>query len=92
MVNALEKQCSTIGRYHIVINWEEQSGDDKEEGGHVLTAERLPNGKFRYFDPQIGEFINIKEYTKRNIQYLESIKVDKLHLNIGIFKSICKVR
>ena len=56
-----------------------------------MTAERLPNGKFRYFDPQIGEFINIKEYTKRNIQYLESIKVDKLLLNIDIFRKICEV-
>lgn len=92
MVSALDKQCSAVGRYHIGINWEEGSGDDKEEGGHVLTAERLQNGKFRYFDPQIGEFINIEEYAKRNIQYLESIKVDKLFLNTDIFKLICEIR
>lgn len=52
---------------------------------------KVSNGKYRYFDPQIGEFINIKEYTKRNIQYLESIKVDKLLLNIDIFRKICEV-
>ena len=92
MVNALEKQCSSVGRYHIGINWEYDLHGKKIESGHVLTAERLQNGKFRYFDPQIGEFINIEEYEKRNIQYLESIKVDKLLLNTDIFKLICEVR
>ena len=58
----------------------------------MLTAERLQNGKFRYFDPQIGEFINIEEYAERNIQYLESIKVDKLLININIFRKLCEVR
>lgn len=52
---------------------------------------KVSNGKYRYFDPQIGEFVNIEEYAKRNIQYLESIKVDKLLLNIDIFKLICGV-
>ena len=78
MVSALEKQCSAVGRYHIGLNWEEGSDDDKEDGGHVLTAERLPNGNFRYFDPQIGEFININYYKNHKMEYIESIKVDKL--------------
>ena len=53
---------------------------------------KVSNGKYRYLDSQIGEFVNIEEYAKRNIKYSESIKVDKLHLKIGTFKSICEVR
>ena len=53
---------------------------------------KVSNGKYRYLDSQIGEFVNIEEYAKRNIQYLESIKVDKLFLNTDIFKLICGVR
>lgn len=52
---------------------------------------KVSNGKYN-FDPQIGEFVNIEEYAKRNIKYSESIKVDKLLLNIDIFKLICGVR
>ncbi|MGM9803616.1 MAG: toxin glutamine deamidase domain-containing protein [Muribaculaceae bacterium] len=91
MVSALEKQCSAVGRYHIGLNWENISDSNRIEYGHVLTAERLPNGNFRYFDPQIGEFINIYEYAEYSVQYLESIKIDKLFINTDILKMICGV-
>lgn len=91
MVSALEKQCSAVGRYHIGLNWEDDLHSKEIGIGQVLTAERLQNGKFRYFDPQIGEFVNIKEYAEYGMQYLESIKVDNLLINTNILKMICRV-
>ena len=59
--------------------------------GHVITAERLADGRMMYYDAQSGTFLKIEEYATRDVQYIEVIKVDKLLLRRDLFKSVAKV-
>lgn len=70
------------GRYHIGLNM--------TEGGHVITAERLPSGNLRFYDAQSGTPINIDEYSTMNVEYIEIIKVDKLLLRKDWFMAIAQ--
>lgn len=72
-----------VGRYHIGINMPENIG-------HVITAERLPNGKIIYYDAQNGVFLKLEEYTANRVEYFEILKVDKLLLRPDIFKQIAR--
>ena len=36
------------GRYHIAWRWK------RKRSGHIITAERLPDGSLRFYDPQNG--------------------------------------
>ncbi len=75
----LESQLSSDGRYHIGININGGKG-------HVITAERLPNGKMIYYDAQSGDFIKLEEYKDRGVEYIEFLKVDKLLPAYGFVK------
>lgn len=80
MMGKLYSATKTTGRYHIGINM--------QDGGHVITAERLTNGNLIFYDAQNGAFINIEEYSARKVEYLEVIKVDKLLIRADWFMSI----
>ena len=80
LISKLNSTTKSIGRYHIGINM--------IDGGHLITAERLANGKLLYYDAQCGTFLNIEEYSARNVEYLEIIKVDKLSIRKDWFKAI----
>jgi len=82
IIAKLDKQTLVPGRYHVGINLIDNTG-------HILTAERLPNGKLYYYDPQSGFFVNITEYT--DIDYIEVLKVDKLLFDTDILKGISKI-
>lgn len=71
------------GRYHIGINM-------SEDNGHVITAERLPDGRILFYDAQDGTFLKIEEYAARNAVSFEVLKVDKLLLRCDLFKSVAK--
>lgn len=60
-------------------------------GGHVITAERLPNGKMIYYDAQNGSFLRLEEYATSGVEYFEVVKVDKLILRPDIFKQIARL-
>lgn len=82
-----------IGRYHIGINPRDEKNkkdDIKKNEGHVITAERLPDGQIYFYDPQIGVFVNFKEYEAKDIEYLEVLKVDKLLIRPDLFKVIAR--
>jgi hypothetical protein len=79
----LEKSTKAAGRYHIGINM--------ENGGHVITAERLDNGQMIFYDAQSGAFLNLEEYANRDVEYLEILKVDKLLLRKDLFRAIARV-
>lgn len=83
MLEKLGAATKAPGRYHIGIN---MKGD-----GHVITAERLSNGRMIYYDAQSGVFIKIEEYATSNVEYFEILKVDKLLLRKDLFKAIAKV-
>ncbi|MCI6642758.1 MAG: hypothetical protein MSH18_00960 [Bacteroidales bacterium] len=40
-------------------------------GGHVITAERLADGRMMYYDAQSDTFLKIEEYAARDVEYFE---------------------
>lgn len=67
MLSKLETATKAVGRYHIGINM--------KYGGHVITAERLADGRIvLYYDVQSGTFLKIEEYPARDVEYFEVIK------------------
>lgn len=80
-----KKIITIIKGYHIGINMSEN------RGGHVITAERLPNGKMIYYDAQNGSFLRLEEYATSGVEYFEVVKVDKLILRPDIFKQIARL-
>ena len=84
MLGKVDKATKATGRYHIGINF------PKNEG-HVITAERLSDGRMIYYDAQNGAFLNIEEYAISNVEYFEVLKVDKLLLNKDNFKQIARL-
>lgn len=83
LLGKVEAQTKAAGRYHIGINM-------TENRGHVITAERLPNGKMIYYDAQNGVFLKLEEYAVSGVEYFEVLKVDKLLLRPDIFKQIAR--
>ena len=83
MLSKLETATKAVGRYHIGINM--------KYGGHVITAERLADGRMMYYDAQSCTFLKIEEYAARDVEYFEVLKVDKLLLRRDLFKSVAKV-
>lgn len=83
LLGKVEAQTKAAGRYHIGINMTENKG-------HVITAERLPNGKMIYYDAQDGTFLKLEQYAAREVEYFEVLKVDKLLLRPDIFKQIAR--
>lgn len=83
LLGKVEAQTRATGRYHIGIN---MSGDR----GHVITAERLADGRIVYYDAQSGAFLKLEEYAVSNVEYFEVLKVDKLLLRRDIFRQIAR--
>lgn len=82
MLSKLETATKAVGRYHIGINM--------KNGGHVITAERLTDGRMMYYDAQSGTFLKIEEYAARYVDYFEVLKVDKLLLRRDLFTKIAR--
>ena len=78
----LDKNTQTKGRYHVGINKNDNSG-------HVIVAERMPNDKLLFYDPQNGNFINISVFD--DLEYIEVLKVDKLIFNLDYLENISEV-
>ena len=68
MLGKVDTATKATGRYHIGIN---MSGDR----GHVITAERLPDGRIMYYDAQDGTFLKLEEYAVREVEFFEVLKV-----------------
>lgn len=82
IVQNLEKQMQSLGRYHIGVNF-------IDGRGHVITAERLKSGKVIYYDAQSGEFLHIREYAA--LESVELLKVDKLLFNKSMLRAISEL-
>ena len=80
--NKLEKSLESTGRYHVGINFNDNTG-------HVITAERMKSGKLLFYDAQSGDFLNIREYT--NLNSFEVLKVDKLLFKSDMLQTISQV-
>ena len=74
------------GRYHIDFAWKGKNS------GHIITLEKLHNGKIIIYDPQTGKMKNWKELSKEiSLRYGVSVlRVDNLLVNTDIIDGIVK--
>lgn len=76
------------GRYHISWVWK------KKDYGHVIVAERFPDGKMRLFDPQTGEIFDWGNKSKGIDLHkgVYALKVDDLLLNTQVVSKVVKAK
>ena len=74
------------GRYHIDFAWKGKNS------GHIITLEKLHNGKIIIYDPQTGKMKNWRELSKEiSLRYGVSVlRVDNLLVNTDIIDGIVK--
>lgn len=86
LITSLRGEMKDTGRYHIRFRFQ-------NDGGHVITAERLADGSLRIYDPQSGKIIkDFSEYTtavKHNS--FEYYRVDDLRINPDVAKGAVKL-
>lgn len=89
-ISALTKDIIELvkepGRYHIDFSW--KSGNS----GHIITLEKLVNGKIVLYDPQNGKIVNWADISKRiKLQYgVNVLRVDNLLVNTDIIDGIVR--
>jgi hypothetical protein len=89
-ISALTKKIIELvkepGRYHIDFSW--KSGNT----GHIITLEKLVNGKIVLYDPQNGKIVNWADISKRiKLQYgVNVLRVDNLLVNTDIIDGIVR--
>lgn len=79
-----------VGRYHIDLTWKKQRGQ-KELTGHIITAERLADGKLVIYDPQNGKIIdNFRTYCiDADLKYsIRCLRVDNKLINTEIINGV----
>ena len=74
------------GRYHIDFAWKGKNS------GHIITLEKLHNGKIIIYDPQTGKMKNWRELSKEiSLRYgVNVLRVDNLFVNTDIINGIVK--
>lgn len=89
-ISALTKEIIELvkepGRYHIDFSW--KSGNS----GHIITLEKLVNGKIVLYDPQNSKIVNWADISKRiKLQYgVNVLRVDNLLVNTDIIDGIVR--
>lgn len=73
---------SAPGRYHIAWNWK------RKHDGHIITIERLSDGKIRFYDPQTGELDIFSRYKKDIAGGIRVYRVDTLAPNTEVVKNV----
>ena len=83
--SSLEGEMKEVGRYHLRFRF-------ANDGGHIITAERLADGSLRIYDPQSGKIIkDFSEYaTKVKSESFEYYRVDNLQINPNVAKGAVK--
>lgn len=86
LMSSLQGEMKEPGRYHLRFRFQ-------NDGGHIITTERLADGSLRIYDPQNGKIIkNFSEYTTgvKNNSF-EYYRVDNLQINAGVAKGSVKI-
>lgn len=86
LMSSLQGEMKEPGRYHLRFRFQ-------NDGGHIITAERLADGSLRIYDPQNGKIIkNFSEYaTGVKNNSFEYYRVDNLQINAGVAKGSVKI-
>ena len=85
LLSSLNGEMKETGRYHLRFRF-------ANDGGHIITAERLPDGSLRIYDPQSGKIIkDFSEYTSKvKPDSFEYYRVDNLQINPNVAKGAVK--
>lgn len=80
----LDTATKEPGRYNVDWSWK------SSKSGHIITVERLHDGKLRFYDPQTGETTTWKDYRDRISGRfgLYVLRVDNLLVNEKIIKEV----
>jgi len=70
------------GRYHISWRWK------RKRSGHIITAERLPDGSLRFYDPQNGMSGALNLYKKDIAGNVRIYRVDNLAPDANVVKDV----
>ncbi len=82
----IDNAMAEEGRYH--ISWEWKVKNNGKRIGHIITAERLNDGKLRFYDPQSGEIVKLNiSKVKDSVKIL---RVDNLRVNPDIIRGVVK--
>ena len=76
------RPMTETGRYHIAWRWK------RKRSGHIITAERLPDGSLRFYDPQNGMSGALDLYKKDIAGNVRIYRVDNLAPNANIVKDV----
>ena len=84
LTNELSKIMYETGRYHINFVWK------GTRSGHIITVDKLPNGHFRFYDPQNGKIVSWANLSIRvSLKYgISVLRVDDLLINTDIIMGI----
>lgn len=89
-INIIAKDLNTftseVGRYHISFVWK------GTRSGHIITIERLSNGKVSLYDPQNGKLITWKDLSSRisPSHGIQVYRVDNLEVNVDIISGVVR--
>lgn len=85
-LNQVNKITKEKGQYLIKFAYKRKYGG----GGHILTAERLEDGRLRIFDPQPGKIRSIEELSELfSLRYgLRVLRTDNLLINESMINGI----
>lgn len=77
LIKNVEEAMKTPGRYHVDWVW------GGRRSGHIITAERLPNGTLRFYDPQTGKLFAFRTRASEfNLaDGVKVLRVDNLKIN-----------
>lgn len=85
------KRAADVGRYQLAYRWE----CDSDRGSHIITMEKLPSGKLRFYDPQSGlekdfstDIVSVLRMSAK--VPLEFMRVDNLPIKADIVKELVK--
>ena len=76
------RPMTETGRYHIAWRWK------RKRSGHIITAERLPDGNLRFYDPQNGMSGALDLYKKDIAGNIRIYRIDNLAPNANIVKDV----
>ena len=85
MLKEFQELTKEVGRYHLDWGWK------RSNSGHIITAERLEDGKLVIYDPQIGKKIeDFKRYAKDfSLKYgINVLRVDNKLINTDIINGV----
>lgn len=85
MMTEFDDLTAEPGRYHIDWKWKGRTND-----GHIITFERLADGRGFYYDPQSGKRFDKFPWTAKVAPKfgIKVLRVDNLRLNVEMAKGV----